>query len=112
MNKRSVVLVVMLFAAETAVAAKSVAELFERVKDAVVVIETQEKGLYQGRWDNQVNYGGIGTGFIVSGTGDILTAAHVVHNADRVIVHMHECGRVLSDRCSDQSRQLGRTHVQ
>ena len=97
MFKKLSILVLVTVIPQSVNAAESVAELFERVKDSVVVIETREKGLDQsGRWDRQVDWGGIGTGFIVSEAGDILTAAHVVHNADRVIVHMADGEKYLA----------------
>lgn len=110
MLQRLSIAILILVVPQTVYAAKSVAELFERVKDSVVVIETREKGLNQrGRWDRQVDWGGIGTGFVVSEDGDILTAAHVVHNADRVIVHMADGEKYLATiHGSEQAADVAR----
>ena len=58
--------------------AQSVAELFGKVAPAVVVVQAKAAG--GGR------IGGIGSGVVVSKDGKIMTAAHLVHGADRIEV--------------------------
>ncbi len=106
---KTVFVIIAALAAVPAWAAKSVADIFERVRDTVVVIETREKGFSEDGWSTQVSSSSHGTGVIVSESGDILTASHVVHNADRVIVHLADGQKYLAtihgtDLASDTAR--------
>lgn len=63
---------------------QEIADLYKSVKPAVVAILTQSKSLnsnYQTAIDS-----GLGSGVLISNSGDILTAAHVVSNAETMEV--------------------------
>jgi len=66
--------------------ASDFAEVYKRVKPTVVTIKTNEyveRQTERGRTDREV--AGIGSGILVKG-GYVVTAAHVVHSADRLQV--------------------------
>ena len=63
---------------------QEIADLYKSVKPAVVTILTQSKSLtnnYQTAIDPS-----LGSGVLISNSGDILTAAHVVNNAESIEV--------------------------
>ena len=67
---------------------QSLSELYQKVSPSVVVIETDEK-VEDG--DGHVSYlGSQGSGVLISEQGDILTAAHVVNNAENIRVTFHD----------------------
>lgn len=67
---------------------QSLSDLYEKVSPGVVVIETEEK--LAGN-DNYVSYiGSQGSGVLISDQGEILTAAHVVNNAENITVTFHD----------------------
>ena len=66
--------------------AQTLAELFRRVSQAVVVIYTAERTVVEEAPDQLVSIGGMGSGFLFSDRGEVMTAAHVVQAADRVLV--------------------------
>jgi len=65
---------------------QTVAELYKQVSPAVVVLYTQEKVPVPGLKQEMATADGLGSGVLVSDEGDILTAAHVVHNAEHIMV--------------------------
>ncbi len=65
--------------------AQNVGDVFDRVKDAVVVIYTTQTDYTVVGPNQPVSVGGLGSGVIVSST-EILTAAHVVQAADQMWV--------------------------
>ncbi len=66
---------------------QSLSELYKKVSPSVVVIETDEKVEDS---DGHVSYlGSQGSGVLISEQGDILTAAHVVNNAENIRVTFH-----------------------
>ena len=66
---------------------QSLSELYQKVSPSVVVIETDEKVEDS---DGHVSYlGSQGSGVLISEQGDILTAAHVVNNAENIRVTFH-----------------------
>ena len=67
---------------------QSLSELYQKVSPSVVVIETDEKVEDS---DGHVSYlGSQGSGVLISEQGDILTAAHVVNNAENIHVTFHD----------------------
>ena len=77
--------------------ATSVAQVYKQVSDSVVVIKTAEKNIssQQSGTSNRAQPTGIGTGFIISKTGEILTASHVVQTADEMTVELKD-GRIYA----------------
>jgi len=67
-------------------AAQTVADVFDRVSDAVVVIQTSQTEYTSGTLIAPTSVGGLGSGVLISPTR-IMTAAHVVQAADEVVVH-------------------------
>ncbi len=65
--------------------AQSVAQVFDRVREAVVVVHTSHTEFPLLSREMPVSVGGVGSGVLVSPT-EVLTAAHVVQAADEIIV--------------------------
>ncbi len=74
--------------------AQTVGEVFKRVNQAVVVIFTAERTIQQEDPTQLVSVGGVGSGFLISHNGDVMTAAHVVHAADRIVVQFKSGERI------------------
>jgi S1-C subfamily serine protease len=74
--------------------AQTLGELFKRVNPAVAVIYTAERTVVEEAPDQLVNVGGIGSGFLFSDKGEVITAAHVVQAADRVVVEFANGERI------------------
>ena len=67
--------------------AQDISKLFEEVDASVVVINVIEsKTTGKGKTGEKVSYGALGSGVLINSTGQILTAAHVVNNADEIQV--------------------------
>ncbi len=65
---------------------QSLGDLFARVSPSVVVILTEERRLSKERPGEEEVVNSIGTGFVVSEDGLIMTAAHVIEVVDRIVV--------------------------
>jgi S1-C subfamily serine protease len=68
--------------------------VFESVHRAVVTLHTKGRAMVPGSAAGLTTVGGIGSGVLISADGDILTAAHVVQSADKVLVEF-PTGEVL-----------------
>ncbi len=67
---------------------QNLADKFEKLADAVVVIHTTERAANPNQSSGLTSIAGLGSGVIIDKQGTILTAAHVVHNADSVEVEL------------------------
>ena len=68
------------------VAAESVSDVFKRVKDSVVVIQTTEMGAPPVAGGAATSVGGLGSGVLIDRLGLVLTAAHVIQVAEEIQV--------------------------
>ena len=67
--------------------AQSISELYDRANASVVLIKTRQPEIFgRGQMKTMVSLEGIGSGFVVSKEGDIMTAAHIVQNASLIQV--------------------------
>ncbi len=64
--------------------ASDISTIFKEVKGAVAVILTVQREFDPGSVDGFVNREGLGSGVLISDDGKVVTAAHVVHTADKV----------------------------
>jgi S1-C subfamily serine protease len=69
--------------------AQDLASVFQDVKTSVVIVRTSEKHLAPWGQGQKVSIAGQGSGVLISGDGQVLTAAHVVQAADQVVVEFH-----------------------
>lgn len=65
---------------------QSISELYQQVAPSVVVIYTEEKVPTGGLKQEMSTAEGLGSGVLVTAAGDILTASHVVHTAENIMV--------------------------
>lgn len=65
---------------------QNISELYIKVNQSVVVINTEEKVPDGGFEKKMTTSEGLGSGVLLSEEGDVLTAAHVVHNAENILV--------------------------
>lgn len=78
--------------------AQNYSQLFDQVKETVVVITTTEKvPTSSGNVLYSVDSRAQGSGVVVSEEGYILTAAHVVHSASKILVRFHNGEEVPAD---------------
>ena len=78
-----VVLVLLSVAQHPQTAAQDYRGLYKKVNPSVVTIQSAE--IVSGAQEGQVRKS-IGTGFIINEDGSIMTAAHVVHKSDQILV--------------------------
>jgi S1-C subfamily serine protease len=75
---------------------QSISELYQQVSPSVVVLYTQEKVPTGGLKQEMATAEGLGSGVLVSEEGDILTAAHVVHSAEHIMVEFPDGEKVTA----------------
>jgi serine protease Do len=85
MRKGSIAIALALAASVGSARAQSVAEVFKRVQDSVVVIHVEERDDPGGPGTGAVEFEGLGSGVLIA-KDRVLTAAHVVQVADRISV--------------------------
>ena len=83
---RLIVILASLFIVNS-VKSQDISKLFEEVDKSVVIINVlQSKSTGTGVVDEKASFGSLGTGVLINETGQILTAAHVVNDADLIEV--------------------------
>jgi len=75
---------------------QSISELYQQVSPSVVVLYTQEKVPTGGLKQKMATAEGLGSGVLISEEGDILTAAHVVHSAEHIMVEFPDGEKVTA----------------
>jgi S1-C subfamily serine protease len=70
--------------------AQELRDLFRQVKASVVTVRTVERDIKPESKGEFVKTPGIGSGVLISADGKVLTAAHIVQAADRVVVEFTE----------------------
>jgi S1-C subfamily serine protease len=75
-------------------AAESLSQVFRRVNGSVVLVRTREREVADEGESRFTNVTGVGSGVLVSRGGHVITAAHVVHVADEVVVESVDGERV------------------
>jgi len=91
------IVVLCLFFSTWAVTAQSLADLYSKLDSTVVIVEvisTQTAG--NGDMNQKVSSGSIGSGVLVSKKGKIITAAHVVNNAEAIRVVFKDGQKLLA----------------
>lgn len=83
-------LIIALALCETSAYAASVGKTYRQVKDSVVIVKTLSTGFAPTPQRQEVAMGGLGSGFIVSKDGQVMTAAHVVQTADEIVVELSD----------------------
>jgi S1-C subfamily serine protease len=81
-------------------------DLFKRVKDSVVVIETTEKDVDPVSDLGLINLEGMGSGVLISDDGKIVTASHVVQIADDISVRFPD-GEIIPARYRSLATHMG-----
>jgi serine protease Do len=103
--KKVLVFAVILSLAITTGFSQNLSELFDEVKASVVVIHVlskQNTGL--GNPYQQTEFGGLGSGFLVSEDGMVVTAAHVVNDAAEIMVIFSD-GQEIPARITNLANQ-------
>jgi serine protease Do len=70
--------------------AQELRDLFRQVKASVVTVRIVEREITRQSKGEFVKTPGIGSGVLISADGKVLTAAHIVQAADRVVVEFNE----------------------
>ncbi|MCI0337471.1 MAG: trypsin-like peptidase domain-containing protein [Acidobacteria bacterium] len=70
--------------------AQELRDLFRQVKSSVVTVRTIKREITSQSKNEVVIVPGVGAGVLISAEGKVMTAAHVVHAVDRVIVEFTE----------------------
>jgi serine protease Do len=86
---RLLVLVLLLCCGMTTYA-QQLRDAFRNVQQTVVIVRTEQKGLPPFPQQGPVSLNGLGSGVLISNDGKVLTAAHLVESADKIIVEFSE----------------------
>jgi len=79
-------------AARAPLSAENLSQIFGLVNPSVVIVRTSEREVSA---EGQLaKFGEVGSGVLISADGKVMTAAHVVHLADRVVVEFLQGERV------------------
>jgi S1-C subfamily serine protease len=89
-------------AARAPTSAQDLAQIFQQVSGAVVVVRKTEIAVSHRSNGRPVSMEGLGSGVLVSGDGKVVTAAHVVQTADTVIVEFADHGPILAEVISSE----------
>jgi serine protease Do len=84
--KNTILSFILIFFTISTLQSQSLSKLYQEVYPSVVVIYTEEKVPSGGLEQEMSTAEGVGSGVLVSKEGDILTASHVVHNAENILV--------------------------
>jgi serine protease Do len=99
MRYRPMLLTLILLSLPAFAQADEIADLFKQVRDSIVVIGTEETVITVETGFRPAKSAGLGSGVLIA-PNRVLTAAHVVHTADKVAVAFHDdrtvYARVLS----------------
>ncbi len=95
-------LFVLLIGNRTEANAQQLRDTFRRVKQAVVIVRTQEKTVAPVLRQGLTSSDGLASGVLISDDGKVLTAAHVVQAVDKVFVEFAD-GRVVTARVVSSS---------
>lgn len=83
-------LFVLVVSAQAGAILPSLGDLYERVNPAVIKIESLERKVVPSLGAGERQAQSIGSGFVISQDGYVMTAAHVVHLADSVRIKFHD----------------------
>jgi len=73
-----------------AMADENISAVYKDVKNTVVIVTTTERVVSTGSEIREVRMSGLGSGVLISRDGKIITASHVVHNADAVVIQFED----------------------
>jgi S1-C subfamily serine protease len=96
-------LLILCLGGSTQTSGQQLRDAFHKVKQAVVIIRTQQKELAPAPQGGMVSANGLGSGVLISSDGKILTAAHLVEAADATLVEFSD-GELIP------ARVLGAVH--
>jgi len=80
------VLSIFLIMLSSQLSAQTIGEVFESVKSSVVIIKVGERVTIPYSERQEVMMAGLGSGVLISEDGKIMTAAHVIQTADKLLV--------------------------